>query len=181
MPITAQYQTYYGIHLNHRTETWGGIDYNKILVKDTPDIECVSTISTNCTSTASFMLPDLIKNKFYLDGLAYGHFHLYNWSSSVSDTITSVSITLKTLNNVGTYNDIGVYTAILTYILNIGDIIAVPFSMNLDKIDISENEKIVLTLQATTDAHTAFYHDIVATEGNMDIELILPYAYTKGG
>jgi hypothetical protein len=173
MPITAQYQTYYGIHLNHWTETWASTNYNKILVKDAPDVECESTPTTSCSSSASFILPELIKGKYYLDGIASGHFHL---SSTVTSTVTSIIVTIELINNGGTIRDVGTYSATLGYSLVTNDTVAIPFYINLSKVEVTENEKIALVFSVTTGANVFFYHDIVPTEGDMDVELVLPYA-----
>jgi len=176
MPITAQYQTYYGIHLNHWTETWAGTNYNKILVKDAPDIECVSTATTACTSSCTFILPELVKSKYYLDGVASGHFHLY---STATSTVTSVIVTIETINNAGTTADIGTYSATLGYSIVTNDVVCLPFYINISKAEVTENMKIALVLSVTAGATVFFYHDVEPTDGDMDVELVLPYAPTS--
>ena len=34
MSVDRMYQTYYGVYLNHWSDTWGGITYNEMLVKE---------------------------------------------------------------------------------------------------------------------------------------------------
>lgn len=182
MPITAQYQTYYGIHLNHWTETWGGVNYKKLLVKDTPDIECVSTVTSPCiSSTVSFIMPELVIGKYYIDGIASGHFHLYNMGTS-AHTVSSVSVTLCLVNSIGSIRDIGMYETTLSYSIVSLDIIAIPFYINIAKAEVLENEKIVLFIQCdVSSSNILYYHDIEPSDGSMDVLIKIPYASGGGG
>ena len=91
--ITRQYQTYYGIHLNHHEETWGGNTYNKILVKEYPHEDLSTTDTTDATSI-TFLLPQMYMYKYYLDGITEGWFTLYNQDTSNSATLDSFTVSL---------------------------------------------------------------------------------------
>lgn len=181
MAITAQYKKYYGVHLNHWTESWGNVDYNKLLVKEYLDEEIISTPTCVSTSTITFLYPELVKSSYYLNGIAKGHFKVYNKHPSTSTTITGYIVTLKKINNAGTETDLGEYIGTIAADNSVAalDYIAIPFFLNLSKAEVTENEKLAFSLDITGGSDLCFAFDNWAATEDLKIEI--PFSPTTGG
>ena len=57
MSVTRQFQTYYGMHLDHWSETWGGVTYHKLLMKSYPTTNLISTTTSGSKSTVFLYAP----------------------------------------------------------------------------------------------------------------------------
>lgn len=180
MPITAQYQTYYGIHLNHWTERWGNTDYNKILTKEYFSADAVETGSTAIASTITFLYPRIVSTGYFLDGIAGGHFKLYNTTGGAL-TVTDYTITVAKINNNGTSTNLAIHDETISYSLPAGDIVALPIQLSFSESEVKANEKLVLKLDVTGSAGIVFMHFNGLLDGEAEIELRLPYAPTIGG
>ena len=178
--ITRQYQTYYGIHHYHHTESWAGTTYNKILVKEYPDSD-ISTSSYTINKDVSFLYPTLYKNRYYLDGTAEGHIKIYNTHSTTTYNVTSYTVTLKKTPNIpGDETTLGSQTETITSSNNVPpeDYIVLPIVMNINKQRVDENEKILLNIVFTgndsSDLAVEHFNDSTIES----IKIKLPYAPT---
>jgi len=181
MPIEANYKTYYAIHLNHWSETWGGVTYNKLLVKDFPDSNLVSTATTKASSI-DFLYPRLVENKYILDGLAEGHFTLYNDNASTVTTVTAYTVSVKKTDDVPSNETIlGSYTKNISSDNSVAtrSYLTLPIYMttsNTPKISVDANEKLILHIEFTGGSDLCISH--ANDSDNIDIEIKLPYAPT---
>ena len=179
----AQYQTYYAVHLNHHTESWGAASWNKILVTSVVDENLVQTGSTSITSstTVSFLYPPLIQSKYYLDGVAEGHFTLYKKGTGTG-WINQYSVTLLKLDEAGNYTTLAsisettgsITIATLNYL-------TLPIYMNISQAVVNEREKLVLRIGVTCSNGTPSIGMQVSHElysDAKDIEISLPFAPT---
>lgn len=179
--ITANYKVYYGVHLNHWTESWGGTDYHKLLIKEYMDDEIISTATESSAATVTFLLPELVKSSYYLNGRASGHFKIYNKSTSTPTDITGYTATIIKINNVGTETDLGTHTEVIAADNSVAtdSFIAIPFFINLSKAEVLENEKLAFSLVITGGSDLCFAFDNWADTEDLKIEI--PFAPTTGG
>ena len=177
--ITRQYQTYYGIHLNHHEETWGGNTYNKILVKEYPHEDLSTTDTTDATSI-TFLLPQMYMYKYYLDGITEGWFTLYNQDTSNSATLDSFTVSLlKTEDVPNDETTLGSKTMSLSSdnTINASSYLKVPIFIFLDKQVVEAGNKLILKLEvSTTGGDVVFSHANDST--NQDVKIKIPYAPT---
>jgi len=181
MGITRQFQTYYAISLVHHVESWGGVDYNEILSTDYMDTDLISTVST-AASTLDFIYPSIYKNKYYLDGIATGHFTLYNNNHSTSTaTVSSYTISLLKTEDVPLATTVlGSVTETLSSDNTIPpeNYLTLPIFMILDKALVEAGEKLILRIEYTsTGGDMCIMHDNDSTEEDTMIEL----PYYQGG
>ena len=169
-----QYQTFYGIDLDHYEEVWAGTTYTKILVKDYPDSDLKSTVSTK-TDSASFIYPMVYENVYYLDGIATGHITLYNDTGSAT-TVTDYTVTLKKTDDVPSNETVlGSYSHTLSTGSSItaADWLTLPIKINLNKQVIEANEKLILTISYTCTDNIAISHENDSTLE--DIKIKIPF------
>ena len=181
MGVTRLYQTYYGVHLHHWTEPWGGTNYNKFLVKDYLDADVYSSPSTTGASAITFLNYGVYKNVYYLDGVAEGHFRLYNNHASDTTSLTSFTVTIQKIDDAGTTTDLAAHSETLSSPSSIaaGQFVALPVRLNIDKAKIEADEKLALKLEISGgNDKLVFYHD--NSSSNNDIEIKLPYAPVAG-
>jgi len=191
MPIEAQYETYYGIHLNHYTYTWGGSTYNKLLTQEYPSDELKSTTSTQ-TATADFLYSKLVGNPTYMDGVAEGHVTFFNSSSGASATIDDYTVTLyKTVDVPSSATVIGSYSVILSsdnIIAKVGttwgkndggkdedDTLVVPVNIVITEKEIDINEKIFLRISYNSTNGTVWIGHYNGSDPD-DIKIKIPYS-----
>ena len=169
------------MHIVHWTETWGSVDYHKLLVTEYMNDEIISTATSAIASTVTFLYPTMVKSGYYLDGKAKGHFKLYNKSTSAATTVTGYTIKLEVINNVGTHREIATHTEVIASGNSVAtvDYIAIPFFLNISKAEVSNNEKLALTLTATGGSDLCFAYDNWADTEDLKIEI--PYAPVSGG
>ena len=177
MAVTRQYQTYYAISLTHHSETWGGVTYNKILVKEFPDSYLKSIDTTNAAS-ANFLYPMLYKNRYYLEGQAEGHITLYNSHVSNTATVTAYTVSLKKTKDVPSSEDtIGTYTKSISTDNSVAttSYLTLPVYMNISKSLVDASEKLILHIEYTSTGGTMnVAHANDSTD--IDIKIKLPYA-----
>jgi len=180
--ITRLYQTYYGVHLHHWTENWGGNAYNKFLVKDYLDADVYSEPTSDGASAITFLNYGLYKNVYYLDGVAEGHFRLYNNHASDTTELTSFTVTIQKIDDAGTTTDLAAHTETLSSPSSItaGQFVACPIRLNIEKAKIEASEKLLLKLEfsAGQNDKLIFYHDNSSTDE--DVKIKLPYAPVGG-
>jgi len=179
-PIEAQYRVYYAIHLNHYSYPWGGTTYNKLLVTEYPNYD-LSSVTFTQASTAKFLYPRLVGNPTYVDGVAEGHFFLWNSHAADTTTINSYTVTLiKTPNVSDNETTLGIDAETLTANNTIvaKGTLCLPIYMNIDHIKLSKNDKIILQIDYTDDgAGTVnIIHDNDSTLE--DIKIKIPYKDT---
>ena len=185
MPIEANYETYYGIKLEHYTYSWGGITYGGpntihygILVKEFPDEYLVSVPTTDANSM-SFLYPRPIVPKGYIDGTAEGHFSVYNVHSSTTSTVTSYTVALKKTNDVpSNETTLGSYSATLSTASEVlpEDYLNLPFYIQLVEQELNAEEKLILyiTWHGTDEDNLCFSHE---NDSNIiDIKIKVPFA-----
>lgn len=187
--IEAQYEQYYGIHLNHYSDTWGGKTYNKMLTKEYPSEDLQSTASTQI-SEVTFLYPKLVGNPTYVDGIAEGHFTIYNSNSGASVTVTAYTVSLKKTDDVASNETIlGAVTTNIstdniilksgTYTDHIngtgGDLLVVPFYIPLSHQKIDYSERILLTLKFTSTGGTPWIGHYNGGDPD-DIKIKIPYS-----
>lgn len=180
MSNLRQYQTYYGVHLVHHSESWGGETYNKLLVKEFPN-EYISTTSYTMGAISTFIYPTLVMNKYYLDGVASGHVTLYNDDSTTSYTITNYIVTLyKTGDMPGDKTTIGSVSNTISSenVVWKEDYLTLPVYMNIDKKLVEEDEKLLLELEHDGNTtHVGWAH---ANDRNVvDMQIKIPFAPTS--
>jgi len=189
MPIEASYKTYYGIHLNHYDYDWAGETYNKILTQEYPSDELVSTASTQASS-AVFIYPRLVGNPCYIDGLAEGHFTLFNSSSAASSTVSTYTVSLMKTNDVPENETIiGTYTYTLTadnIIWKSGevsddgfnsDVLVLPIYMPIVEQRVDVDEKLLLKIEYTSSSGTVWIGHYNGGDPD-DIKFRIPYTPT---
>lgn len=181
MAITAQYKTYYGISLDHWTESWGGTDYHRLLVKDYLDEEVRSTATASSAATITFLYPELVKSSYMLNGKAQGHFKIYNSSISSATTITGYTVTIKKINNAGTETDLATHDEVIALNNSVAteDYMAIPFFLDFVKGEVNENEKLAFSLDITGGSDLWFTFD--NWQDTEDLKIEIPFAPTSGG
>jgi len=169
-------QTYYGVHLDHVNEIWGGNTYQKVLVQDYPFEELVSTPST-AASTVDFLYPHLIKNRYYLDGVAEGHFTVYNSHATNNMTVTAYTVTLLKTDDVPSNTEtIGGYSNSISSnnVVAAKNFLSLPVFMNISKGFVDENQKLILRINVTSsDGTLCICHDNDSVYE--DVKIILPF------
>jgi len=177
--ITRQYQTYYGIHLDHHEEVWGGNTYNKILVKQYLNADISTTDTTDATSI-TFLLPQMYMYKYYLDGMTEGWFTLYNQDTSNNATLDSFTVSLlKTEDVPNAEVALGSKTMNLSSnnTISKSGYLKVPIFIYLDKQVVEAGNKLLLRLEiSTTGGDVIFYH--ANDSSNEDVKIKIPYAPT---
>jgi len=180
MSVTRQYQTYYGVYLNHWSDTWGGTTYNEILVKEYPN-EYLSTTSNSMVSYIEFMYPTLYKNKYFLDGVAEGHLSIYNDSSTTTFTITDYTVELRVTDDVpSNYRVIGSYTGAISSNNNVPpeDFLTLPIYINIAKAVVNPSERLLLYMSfvesSSSYTHVGFSH--WNDSSIPDLKIKIPYA-----
>lgn len=180
MPIEAYYKTFYGVHLNHWTESWGGTDYNKLLVKEYLDDDVLTT-DTTAASSITFLYPTLIKSSYYLNGKTSGHFKIYNQNSSSTQTLNSYTVTVKKIDNAGTSTNLATHTETISggYEVPSQTYLALPVFVSLSKAEVNPNEKLAVTFEIDGDSDLVFSH--ANDSSTNDVMIKLPFAQTSGG
>jgi len=182
MSVDRMYQTYYGVYLNHWSDTWGGNTYNEMLVKEYPN-EYLSTTSVSIVSDITFMYPSLYKNKYYLDGQMEGHFTIYNQSSTTSYYVSSYTVELKKTNDVASNETVlGTYSNTISSNNTVPpeDYLTLPIYMNIEKQIVNPNERLLLNITFTETGGTYTYVGFSHWNDSSipDIKIKVPYAYT---
>lgn len=176
-----QYVTYYGIHLDHHTETWGSMTFNKILVTEYPDPNLVCAATTDaCVTTNKFLYPLLVQSKYYLDGIMDGHV-TFKSDATAGRTCTGYSVSLNKLSNAGVSTNIGFmsFTFPSTYTFTANSYLTVPVYMQLNKQPVSENEKLYFSVTLTTAMTSGQILLSHANDSSVpDIKIRIPYAPT---
>jgi len=182
MGVTKQYQTYYGVYLNHWSETWGNTKYNEILLKQYPN-EYLSTTSVSTASDITFMYPSLYKNKYYIDGFVEGHFTLYNTHSTTTYTIIGYDVKLYKSKDIDNKEvEIGGFSNILTDNNTIApeDYLTLPIYFNVSQSLVVEDERLLLYMSFIESSGT--YTNIAFSHYNdssiPDLQIKIPYAPT---
>ena len=153
MPIEANYETYYAIKLAHYDYSWGGRYYggtnnDGILVRDFPSDYLVS-VPTTATSGMYFIYPRPITPKAFLDGMAEGHFSIYNNSTVTTYSVTSYEVIIMKSDDVPNnetiigsyYNSISTDNSVPTE-----DYLTLPFYISIEEKELNADEKLILYL-----------------------------------
>lgn len=177
MPIEGQYETYYGVHLKHVSESWGGDSYNKLLTKEYYNSDVSSSVSTQSTE-AKFLYPRLVGNPCMVDGVADGYITLGN-TNATGAVIDSYTVTLLKTDNVpNNETTLGSY-AYTTGSSGTEKILQnqtkkFPFFISISKKVITYNERIILKIEYTsTDGTVYILHDNDSTYE--DVKIRIPY------
>jgi hypothetical protein len=153
--------------------------WNKFLVTEYMDEYLVVTASTDFdgTNPLRFLYSPLVQGAYYLEGVAHGHFTLYNTTSTI--TITGYTVNLSKLSTSGTYTSLGTVTNTISADNTIAahGYLTLPIRMIINKAYVGPQEKIVLSINVVESSTTcALVHDNDATEN--DIEINIPFAPT---
>lgn len=161
-----------------------------MLTTDYPSEELKSEASTNSTN-ADFIYPRLVGNPTYIDGIAEGHFTLFNSDSGASVTVTDFTVTLKKTDNVpdnattlGTYSNTISTENVITKTGDIWaevdggndeeDTLVLPFYINIAKQKIDVDEKILLSIEVSATGGTMWIGHYNGSDPD-DVKLRLPY------
>jgi len=174
------YQIYYGAHLDHHVETWGGMNFNKVLMLEYPDPNLVCTATTEACGGVNhdFLYPLLVQSKYFLDGVLDGHVTFK--CGATAKTATGYVVSLNKLNTTGAITNLGTmsYTFATTYSFTINSYLTVPVFIQLSKQPVNENEKLFLRVSLTT-AETSGISLSHANDSSVpDIKIRIPYAPT---
>lgn len=184
MPITKQYQTYYGIHLTHYEEVWGGKTYKELLVKEFPS-EYLSSASHSSSTDTTFIYPTLWKNKYYIDGVCEGHVSIFNTNSTTTYYCSRYTVELlKSPDVPNSETVLGSYSNTLSTASEIypEDYLTLPVFIPVQKALIEEDERLLFrfyfynnsaTSQNIGDCFVACYND----SSVIDMQIKIPYAY----
>ena len=176
------YQTYYGVHFDHHTETWGGVTYNKLLVLEYPDTNLVCTATTDATGSVSidFLYPSLVQSKYFLDGVVDGSV-TFKADATAGRTCTGYSVSLNKRSSTGALTNLGTmsYTFSPTYTFTANGYLTVPVFIILSKQPVNENEKLILSISLATGMAAGQLFLSHANDSSCpDIKIRLPYAPT---
>ena len=183
MVFTRQYQTYYGINHQHWKKTWGGVDYTAMLSKEIPvGDDFIETTDYTIGKSISFIYPLIYLNKYYIDGLAIGHFSVYNTDTVSTYNVEDYTVDLQVSKDVGgDLRTLGSYTYTLSTASSVPTegYLTFPIYMTMDKCLVEENEHIILKLSFTCSGDTTSKLGIAhanTAQGGHDMLLKIPYA-----
>lgn len=175
-----QYQIYYGVHMDHHVESWGGMNFNKILVLEYPDPNLVCTALTEACGNVNldFLYPLLVQSKYFLDGVMDGHVTFK--CGAAAKTCTGYVVWLNKLSDAGTITNLGSmpYTFATTYNFTANSYLTVPVYMQLSKQPVNENEKLFLRINLVTTAASGINLSHANDSSVPDIKIRVPYAPT---
>lgn len=178
MPIEANYQVYYGMQLDHYSHIWGGITYNRFLWTEFPN-ENLSSTPTAQILTADFIYPRTI-GKTDLDGVAEGHFTIYNNSTTSASTVTSYTVTLlKTADVPNSMETLGSYSNVISTFNSVAthNYLTLPMYIPISKQILEYNEKLILRIAfSTTTSELCICQMNDSTD--VDIQIKIPFAAT---
>ena len=169
--------------MDDHVESWGGVNFNKILVLDYPDpnLRCTGTTDAAAAGKVNdFLYPLLVQSKYFLDGTVDGHV-TFKSDATAGRTATGYTVSLKKLNITGTTTTLGTmsFTFPVVYTFTANGYLTVPIYMMLTKQPVNENEKLVLSVQLLT---TMTVNQILLSHANdssvPDIKIRIPYAPT---
>ena len=186
MPLVRQFQTYYVINLNHYAMPWGGSTYSKIMTKDFPSEYLVADDYTlDGTKAAAFLHPVSVLNAYYIDGLAEGHFSIYNESTVTAFAVTAYVATLKKTPDVpGAASTLGAYSGSISSDNDVltEDYFTLPILINVDHELVEAAERLILELSYTcaTDTFNATGIAHANDSANIDGQIKVPFA-PEGG
>ena len=150
------YETFYAIHVNHWTESFGAItDSNKLLVKDYISDGCTSTDTSSGTNTHKFLYPQHIAKVYFIEGVIEGQVTFA--ASTATAYICSYRVTVCKMHEDTTDLELfttGWITVSDTLIWNtkrsIGEERVYPFWIDAwDKEKLDEHERIYLKVEST--------------------------------
>jgi len=100
------YETFYGIHTNNWSVTFGSFSsHNKLLVKEYISEGCsTEEISEATLTTNKFIYPHHIKKTYFIEGVIEGHITVA--ASSATSTVTSYRVTIGKVNVSGTEDEL---------------------------------------------------------------------------
>lgn len=167
--------------LDHYNHSWGGVNYTTFLLTEFPDSNLVSTVTTK-TTTMDFIYPRKIGQND-IDGVAEGHFTLYN-SESSGTAITAYTITLyKTADIPTSMTALGSYTNTLSSdnFITAYNYLTLPIYMDIthdpDNPSLENDEKLVLRISYTSmGSNVCICHANDST--SVDIKIKIPFAPT---
>ena len=180
MPVTRQYQTYYGIYLTHYESSWGGNTYHEVLVKEFPSEYLSSATISSGATDVTFMYPSLYLNKYYIDGVVEGHVSIYNESPSDTYYCREYGVQLLKSDDVPSNESVlGSYTYTLSSSSAIlpEDYLTLPVFIPVEHELVEEDERLLFrfyfyTSEATDACGVAHYND----SSIIDMQIKVPYA-----
>jgi len=158
MAEMRHYQTYYGVQVSDATFTWGGREYDYLLVKKYMDDEVVSSATTINTGTYTFLYPFRIQQRFFIEGVIEGHIHVYNHSQAKVDTthiINNYTVKLRKIDNSDASITLQEKVKTINRSVATLDYVCVPFFMDVvSKQEFEENERfaIAVSISSPTDS-----------------------------
>jgi len=187
MGFLPNYQEYYGLHYNHFKYTWGGVDYNKILVK-TDSVEPDDVLDGMAMSTSTedttvyFIIPSSYKYRYYLDGWCEGYWTFENWDEAIGTYLTDYTITLESVDDAGNVEALGNYVASsIDQDVDAGYEVCFPFKFDLNRVLVDEGSKLRLKIYyystATDNCGIIFYKSPVYGH---TLSISIPYAPESG-
>jgi len=91
------YETYYGIHVDDMSKTFGSFsEHHKLLVKEYLSEGCICTETSSASNTNEFLYPHHIKRKYFIEGVIKGHITVA--ASTATSTCTSFRVSVCKVN-----------------------------------------------------------------------------------
>lgn len=172
----TQKRVYYGINLEHHDYSWGGVTYNELLMTEFPNSNLEYTELTQDTSI-SFLYETLIQNVFHIDGIADGHFTLYNSHASGTATVTAFTATLKKTEDApSSESTLGSVTETISTKNTIapGAYLTLPINIPISHEEVGSDEKLILYIEYTSTGGTVnFSH--ANDSSDVDVRIRIPY------
>jgi hypothetical protein len=154
MAELRHYQTYYGVQVSNATFSWGGRDYDYLLLKDYFDDETISTATTSNLGTCTFLYPFRIQQKYFIEGVISGHLHVFNHSTAkvvTTHNITSYTVKLRRIDSSDASKTLEEVTKTINQSVATQDYVCVPFFMDVtDKHEFGVNERFAVALSIST-------------------------------
>lgn len=152
------YETFYGIHTDNWTETFGSFsDHHKLLVKEYLSEGCsCEEASTVSLTIHKFLYPHHIKKTYFIEGVIEGQITCV--ASSCSTTIKEYRVTVCKVHEDGTETELFTtgWRATGTYLTwdaaySVGDEIVYPFWIPAwEKAKLSNKERIYVQVEVNT-------------------------------
>lgn len=171
MADLRHYRTFYGIKSSDCTQSWGGREYDYILLESYLDDEVSSdatSLSATGTTACTFLYPFRIQRNYFIEGVMHGHFHIYNWSSanlpnfSGGTSMTTFTIKLRKIDASGVSKTLEEYEKEVNRSVATTDYKCFPYWIDItNKHELKENERFAISFELESDASEslALAHD----------------------
>ena len=102
-----EYRKFYAVHLDKWTETWGGTNWNKLLLDAYPCTYCSTTTSSAWSSTGiKFLYPHNITDVYNVEGVLEGEINFYASAASTWSHVSDFRVSLIKISSTGSETNI---------------------------------------------------------------------------